>query len=84
VTETAKLLTRPVNFAVVQLPGRQYPGVVVQGDSLTGLVNQLDRMKASLAAGDLEELAAEIEDMSELLTGVLNSYKSVCAAHSIS
>ena len=83
-TETAKLLTRPVNFAVVQLPGRQYPGVVVQGDSLTGLVNQLDRMKASLAAGDLEELAAEIEDMSELLTGVLNSYKSVCAAHSIS
>jgi len=51
---------------------------------LTGLVNQLDRMKASLAAGDLEELAAEIEDMSELLTGVLNSYKSVCAAHSIS
>jgi hypothetical protein len=35
---TAKLLTETSNYAVVQLPGRQYPGVVFQGDSIHALL----------------------------------------------
>ena len=30
---TAKLLTEPSNYAVVQLPGTAFPGVVFQGES---------------------------------------------------
>jgi hypothetical protein len=82
-TDSAKLLSAPVNFAVVQLPERQYPGVVVQGDTLAGLVSQLARMKALLDAGGVDELAGEIEEMEEQLSGALSFYKSVCAKHSI-
>lgn len=31
--DDAKLLSEPTNDAVVQLPGRAFPGVVFQGDS---------------------------------------------------
>jgi hypothetical protein len=33
---SVELLSRPVNFAVVQLAERKFPGVVVQGDTLYG------------------------------------------------
>lgn len=82
-TDSAKLLSAPVNFAVVQLPERRYPGVVVQGDTLTGLVSQLARMKTLLDAGDVDELAGEIEEMEEQLAGALSFYKSICERHSI-
>lgn len=83
-TDSAKLLSVPVNFAVVQLPERQYPGVVIQGDTLAGLVSQLARMKALLRAGDMEELSDEIDEMEDQLSGALSFYKSVCENHSIS
>ncbi|WP_430426199.1 DUF6959 family protein [Phenylobacterium sp.] len=41
------MLSEATNFAVVQLPGRAYPGVVFQGDSLASLI------------GDIAEAAGE-------------------------
>jgi hypothetical protein len=38
---TAKLLTQASNYAVVQPPGRQYSGVVFQGDSIHTLLAQV-------------------------------------------
>ncbi len=83
-TDTAKLLSPPVNFAVVQLPERKYPGVIIQGDTLAGLVAQLGRMKSLLDKGDTGEVIAEIEEMEEQLSGALSFYKKICAEHSIS
>ena len=83
-TDTARLLSPPLNFAVVQLPERQYPGVVVQGDTLAGLVAQLGRMKTLLNAGQTDELVAEIAEMEDQLSVALSYYKKICADHSIS
>lgn len=83
-TETAKLLSPAVNFAVVQLPDRQYPGVVVQGDTLNGLVSQLGRMQSLLDARELEDLQDEITEMSDQLEAALDYYKLICEKHSIS
>lgn len=82
--DIVKLLSSPVNFAVVQLHERRYPGVVIQGDTLASCVKQLERMKSQLAASALEELRYEIEDLSEMLAGALAFYQSVCREHSIS
>lgn len=76
-TQTAKLLTPPHNFAVVQLPDREYPGVVIQGDSLSILVSELRGMAELLEAGDLPELRAQITEVHERLSGVLDHYRSV-------
>lgn len=47
-TEFASLLTRPQNYAVVQLPGRKYPAVVVQGDSLNAFLQRIMAMQKTL------------------------------------
>lgn len=81
--DVVKLLSRPINFAVVQLPERKYPGVVVQGDTLAGLVDRLERMKSQLEANNLEELRFEIEEMREILAGALAFYQAICKENSI-
>lgn len=82
-TEQAELLTPPHNYAVVQLPGRKYPGVVVQGDSLHLLKTQAQQMGRLLAAMKLDELADEIECLTEQLCDVQAHYERVCAERTI-
>jgi hypothetical protein len=81
--EYATLLTPAWNHAVVQLPGRRFPGVVFQGDSLFLLLEQVREVREALDAGRLDEAkegAAELEDD---LAGVLSGYESVLAARGI-
>ncbi|MBR1221473.1 hypothetical protein JQ557_25975 [Bradyrhizobium sp. U87765 SZCCT0131] len=78
-----ELLSRPVNFAVVKLAARSYPGVVFQGDTLNGLVQQLMLMSELLVRRELEELSDEIKYMHEQLSEALVYYEVVCAQHSI-
>ena len=82
-SQVVELLSRPINFAIVQLPERNYPGVVVQGDTLNGLITQLGQMSMLLANNQLEQLSEEIEDMREQLLEALMHYESVCAARAI-
>jgi hypothetical protein len=77
------LLSPPINFAVVQLPERNFPGVVVQGDTLHSLLRQVERMKRSLDKGDLEELSDEIEDVREQLFGAQAHFERVCMERGI-
>ena len=51
------LLTEPVNFAVVQMEGRKFPGVVVQGDTLNSLLARLNSINDRLI-----ELGIDFED----------------------
>jgi len=77
--DVVKLLTPATNFSVVHLPGRRFPSVVFQGDSLFLLQQQVTQMSALLKAGDLAELSDEIEYARELLSEVLGSYEMVLA-----
>lgn len=61
----ALLLSPPVNFAVVQLPERNFPGVVVQADTLNNFHMILMRALVAVAEGDSDEASAELEYMFE-------------------
>jgi hypothetical protein len=76
----ATLLTGPHNYAIVQLPGRRFPGVVVQGDSLSILCEQASNV-ARLAAGSPAH--EEAEQLFAALNAVLLSYVEVLDARSI-
>ncbi len=76
--DTVQLLSPATNFAIVHLPGREFPGVVVQGDTLNGLVRNLKRMAQLLDKGDLEELADELSLITEPLLDALYHYEHVC------
>ena len=80
----AKLLSPPENFAVVQLPERKFPGVVFQGDTLAGLVQQIEQMRAQLQANELAQLAEELDALEDQLREVKEHYETVCEAHEIS
>jgi hypothetical protein len=72
----AKLMTPPHNYAVVHLPERKFPGVVVQGDSLHSLLNFVRR---AMVETDPDERLAELEYVEETLSGALEGYKKVLA-----
>jgi hypothetical protein len=81
--ESAALLSPPVNFAVVQLPGRNYPGVVIQGDTLNGVVKELAEMAKLLEARDLEELSDAIVFLSEQFKDAQSYYEEICVGRGI-
>jgi hypothetical protein len=38
---TAEILSHASNSGIVQMPGRKFPGIVIQGDSLSNLFEQV-------------------------------------------
>jgi hypothetical protein len=65
------------NFVVLRVPGRKYPGVLIQGDTLGGLVSDLHE-----ALKNLEKDPAEARDCLEGLYAELKSklddYARIC------
>lgn len=84
-TITLNILSEQSNHAVVQLPERQFPGSVVQGDSLAILCSEAKEISQRLLqAGCTDEdfLYLAQEHQEKLLARLLH-YQEVLAAHSI-
>jgi hypothetical protein len=69
-----ELFTPPGNNAIVRMPGRAFPGVLVQGDSLSIVrehVASAARLLASLNGGEeaLGELGIALDDLDAMLDG---------------
>lgn len=80
----AELLSAPTNYAVVQLPERHFPGVVIQGDSLHNLVVRLTSVQKTLDSSDVaEDVIDEINGICEELMEVLKHYEKVCKEQGI-
>lgn len=73
---TARLLSQPTNYAVVHLPGRAFPGVVFQGDSLNNLIGDIEEAAAETNS---DERAACLADVIERLQAVQTHYEAVLA-----
>ena len=82
--EIAKLLTPPHNFAVVQLPGRAFPGVVMQGDTLHHHVAKFSKLLNWLDPNEQEEFYHAVLELNEQLEGALVEYEKTCERHGIS
>jgi len=82
-SDCAKLLSSPANFAVVQLPGRKFPGVVFQGDSLKILSREIEKLKRDVSVYKNIEIEAGLDDIAERISGALKHYEKVCADRGI-
>jgi hypothetical protein len=80
-----ELYSEASNNAVVRVPGRRFPGAVVQGDTLASL--HASAMDLSLRLKELgvkdEELLYGAQDLQERLLERLLHYQQVLAAHGI-
>lgn len=82
-TDSVKLLSRPTNYAIVQLPERAYPGVVFQGDSLNILNGRLHQVLQLLSDGQSNEASEEIKEIYKNLLAVQLTYEKTCETHGI-
>ncbi|WEH13374.1 hypothetical protein [Streptomyces sp. VNUA24] len=79
----AELLTDPGNDAVVRLPQRRFPGVLIQGDSLSVIRSDVADIVESCDRGDIGEAR---ETAAILLSGIdelLTRYTEALQAHGI-
>ena len=76
-----KLLTPPENYAICKMEERKYPGIVVQGDSLSALLSLLKQVQKSMSEKfpvELDDDIAEIEYQIDLYEQVLSKYERAC------
>ena len=81
--DVVQLLSKPTNYAVVQLPGRNYPGVVFQGDSLHSLVHRLREVRQMIEDNQSKDSSAELDDICEQLSEALVHYETICGQRGI-
>ncbi|MFE1228464.1 DUF6959 family protein [Streptomyces sp. NPDC059442] len=80
----AELFTDGGNDAVVRLPSRNFPGVLIQGDTLSVLQSNVAELVELCAAGDLEEAHYVASLLQADLSAKLQRYTAALAAHGIS
>ncbi|MEU3460496.1 hypothetical protein ABZ721_11145 [Streptomyces sp. NPDC006733] len=78
-----ELFTDPGNDTVVRLPPRRFPGVLIQGDSLSIIRDDVAGIVKACDQGDVSEAreaaAFVLADLDELLV----RYKAALRAHNI-
>jgi hypothetical protein len=68
--ESAELFSNPGNYAVVQLPGRKFSGVVFQGDSLHSLTQNIEELREMALKFHDNEVNIGFADICETLNEV--------------
>ncbi|MFE0421485.1 DUF6959 family protein [Streptomyces sp. NPDC058953] len=82
-TVEAELFTDGGNDAVVRLPGRRFPGVLIQGDTLSTLQSDVAELVELCAAGDLTEAQEAAALLLDELGAKLQRYADALEAHGI-
>jgi len=77
VSDDVELLDRATNRAVVHVPGRKFPGVVLQGDTLSTLTYGLRDLRATLTD---EDQLSDLDLVLDTLEGALENYEAVLSA----
>lgn len=62
------------NAVVVQLPERQFPGVVVQYDSMSNLLSLVKDAKQRMLDNDWDEVRDVLDEIDELVSGYAGAF----------
>ena len=82
-TKTVEIYSEASNFAIVRVPGRRFPGCVIQGDSLSILLAHAKIVLEKVRGSNDEDLLSSAEELVESLQSRLDHYERVLAAHQI-
>lgn len=74
-TIQVEVLSEATNAVVLQTPGRRFPGIVIQGDSLNSLVAAAKRICAALGAGRRDEALDQAGELHERLVEYQVAYE---------
>ncbi|MFF1847332.1 DUF6959 family protein [Streptomyces sp. NPDC058232] len=79
----AELFTDSGNNAVVRLPGRRFPGVLIQGDSLSILRSDVAEVVEAFDQGDVAGARETIGLLLDDLDALLARYSAALEVHEI-
>ncbi|MCX5255521.1 hypothetical protein OOK27_15485 [Streptomyces canus] len=79
----AELSTDGGNDAVVRMPGRRFPGVLVQGDSLHVLRSDVAEVMQACERGDLDEARDSAGFLLADLDALMGRYEAALNQHGI-
>ena len=71
------------NLAVLRFPGREFPGSLIQGDTLSGLLGLASSIRSRAAKTPDTELREESEELVCRLEERLRVYEDALARHGI-
>jgi hypothetical protein len=82
--EAVEIYSDATNAAILRHPGRRFPGLLIQGDTLHNLCIAIDRICTGAQSNADDDALQEIDDLREQMWGYLSHYKSVLQAHGLS
>ena len=81
--DAVEIYSDQTNAAVLRHPGRRFPGVLVQGDTLYSMCQAADIICESSRGALSEEDQAELNNLRDHLWELLVHYKLVLTEHEI-
>jgi hypothetical protein len=81
--EEIEVYSHECNSCIVKMPERSFPGVVIQGDSLSILYSSALRLVQELEGKVEEEVFLGALELAESLEGHLDNYMSTLNHHNI-
>ena len=82
-TDTVEIYSDATNAAVMKHPGRNFPGVLVQGDTLHSLCVAADASCKASRGRISEDAYTELNELRNHLWDLLTHYKRVLAEHHV-
>lgn len=82
-SDSVEIYSDQSNMAIMRHPGRRFPGVLIQGDSLYRLCAAADEICAMARSGHDAEMYEELNELRNSLWGYLTHYKVVLGEHQI-
>jgi hypothetical protein len=79
--EEVEIYSDTSNLAVMRHPEREFPGCLIQGDSLHSLLQDMREAKEELDSGNSEGASDIIDNLIENLSDRLEHYKKVLKEH---
>jgi hypothetical protein len=78
-----EVLSSATNAIVARHPGRNYPGILLQGDTVRTLLDEVDELVKEAGAGDLEAVTGIAAFLHERLVELLTHYEDALTREGI-
>ncbi|HKU63479.1 MAG TPA: hypothetical protein VJQ06_00335 [Rhizomicrobium sp.] len=81
--EQVEIYSDTTNRAILRHPGRKFPGILIQGDTLHGLCREADEACEGARASLDDENYSALNELRNALWDYLAHYKNVLIEHDI-
>jgi hypothetical protein len=78
-----EMLSEESNCPVVKAPGRKFPGIILQGDSLKQLYDSAIEISELSKDGNHDDLLAALDNLKERLKGFLAAYERAMSTNGL-